>query len=134
MWVMGELDGIEVWDGVGPRGPVRLRWEGDQITAVEPRETGSWPDLCAIPGLIDTHVHLVGNAEGHSADFATWPLTTTREEQVLHGAAHAIRAMKRGVTTLRDLAGDAAQIAIGRAFDKGIITGPRVRGCTAWSA
>jgi imidazolonepropionase-like amidohydrolase len=119
------LDGIEVWDGENARGPVRLRWHEDQITAVESSERGD-TDLCAIPGLIDTHVHLVGSADGTHSDFATWPLTTTREEQVLHGVAHALRAMKYGVTTLRDLAGDAAQIAIGRAFDKGILTGPRV--------
>jgi imidazolonepropionase-like amidohydrolase len=123
--VTGELDGIEVWDGENARGPVRLRWHEDQITAVESSERGNM-DLCAIPGLIDTHVHLVGSADGTHSDFATWPLTTTREEQVLHGVAHALRAMKYGVTTLRDLAGDAAQIAIGRAFDKGILTGPRV--------
>jgi imidazolonepropionase-like amidohydrolase len=122
----GELDGIQVWDGLDALGPARLCWNGDRIIAVEPLETARWPDLCAIPGFIDTHVHLVGSAEGQRADFATWPLTTTREEQVLHGAAHAIRAMNAGVTTLRDLAGDAAQIAIGRAFGRGILTGPRV--------
>lgn len=124
--VTGKLDGIEVWDGVSALGPVRLCWNGDQITAAEPLQAARWPGLCAIPGLIDTHVHLVGSAEGRQTDFATWPLTTTREEQVLHGAAHAIRAMNAGVTTLRDMAGDSAQVALGRAFDKGILAGPRV--------
>lgn len=124
--VAGELDGIHVWDGRDALGPARLRWAGDRITAVEPLRSARWPDLCAIPGLVDTHVHLVGSAEGQREDFATWPLTTTREEQVLHGAAHAIRAMNAGVTTLRDLAGNAAQIAIGRAFGRGILAGPRV--------
>jgi imidazolonepropionase-like amidohydrolase len=80
-----------------------------------------------LPGLVDTHVHLVGYAGPGHADFATWPLTTTLEEQVLHGVAHAQQAMRLGVTTLRDLAGDEAQIAIRRAFDSGVLEGPRLR-------
>jgi len=88
--------------------------------------TDNWSELAMIPGLIDTHVHLVGYAGSEIADFLTWPLTTTREEQVLHGVAHAQRALTRGVTTLRDLAGDEAQIAIGRAFASGILSGPRL--------
>ena len=84
------------------------------------------PELCVVPGLVDTHVHLVGHAGPGPADFFTWPLTTTREEQVLHGLAHAQRALRQGVTTLRDLAGDEAQIALRRAFDQSLMDGPRL--------
>ncbi|WP_049556839.1 metal-dependent hydrolase family protein [Nonomuraea sp. SBT364] len=120
------LDGIPLWDGTEPRGPVDLTWEPDRITGLSPaRPRGD--DLCVIPGLVDTHVHLVGYAGAGSADFATWPLVTNRDEQVLHGAAHAQRAMRHGVTTVRDLAGDEAQIALRRAFDAGILPGPRVQ-------
>ncbi|GAA3564799.1 amidohydrolase family protein [Nonomuraea rosea] len=121
------LDGIPLWDGTEFRGPVDLSWEPDRITGVSPaapRHDG----LCVIPGLVDTHVHLVGYAgHGTPPDFATWPLTTTRDEQVLHGVAHAQRAMRHGVTTLRDLAGDEAQIALRRAFDAGVLPGPRIQ-------
>lgn len=103
-----------------------LRWRGDEIVALDEAGEERWPELAVLPGLIDTHVHLVGNAGGAPADFATWPLTTARDEQVLHGVAHAQRAMRAGVTTLRDLAGDEAQVAIRRAFDGGILEGPRV--------
>jgi imidazolonepropionase-like amidohydrolase len=41
--------------------------------------------------------------------------------------AHAQRALRFGVTTIRDMAGDEAQIAIRRAFDGGVLDGPRVR-------
>jgi imidazolonepropionase-like amidohydrolase len=121
------LDGITLWDGISERGASTIEWDGDRIVAVDEAPTAHWPELSVIPGLVDTHVHLVGYAGPGSADFATWPVTTTRDEQVLHGVAHAQRAVRHGVTTVRDLAGDEAQIAIRRAFDAGILEGPRVR-------
>ncbi len=121
------IDGITVWDGRQDIGPCTFAWEGDRITTVTTAPELRWPELCILPGLVDTHVHLVGHAGPGHADFATWPLTTTPEEQVLHGVAHAQRAMRLGVTALRDLAGDGAQIAIRRAFDAGVLVGPRLR-------
>jgi imidazolonepropionase-like amidohydrolase len=91
------------------------------------RAAERWPELCVIPGLVDTHVHLLGHAGDRGThDTFTWPLVTTREEQTLHAAPNAQRAMRNGVTTLRDLAGDEAQVAVRRAFDLGIMPGPRV--------
>ncbi|MEV5325476.1 amidohydrolase family protein [Nonomuraea sp. NPDC052634] len=120
------LDGIPLWDGTEFRGPVDLTWEPDRITGIDAAPAGH-ADLCVLPGLVDTHVHLVGYAgDGEPPDFATWPLTTTRDEQVLHGVAHAQKAMRHGVTTLRDLAGDEAQVALRRVFDAGVLPGPRV--------
>ncbi|TDE59455.1 amidohydrolase family protein [Nonomuraea mesophila] len=121
------LDGIPLWDGTELRGPVDLSWEPDRVIDVSPAAPRH-DDLCVIPGLVDTHVHLIGHAgPGDPPDFATWPLVTTRDEQVLHGVAHAQRAMRHGVTTLRDLAGDEAQVALRRAFDAGVLQGPRVQ-------
>jgi imidazolonepropionase-like amidohydrolase len=120
------LDGIAVWDGKNDLGPSVLSWSADRLEPIERADFQRWPELCVIPGLIDTHVHLVGYAGDGRADFATWPLVTTRDEQVLHGVAHAQRAMRHGVTTVRDLAADDAQIAIRRVFDAGILPGPRV--------
>lgn len=120
------IDGIRVWDGERETGPSTVSWDGDRITAVGPHDREAWPGLSVIPGLVDSHVHLLGHAGPGIADFATWPLVTPREEQVLHAVAHAQRAMRHGVTTLRDLAGDEAQVAVRRAFDSGILDGPRL--------
>jgi len=126
----GRLDGIRLWDGETDRGPSVLTWSGGRIREVRAAERERLPELCAIPGLVDTHVHMLGfaGAQGDPAgrDTFTWPLVTTREEQTLHAAANAGQALRGGVTTLRDLAGDEAQVAVRRAFDRAILPGPRV--------
>jgi imidazolonepropionase-like amidohydrolase len=122
------LEGIRVWDGMRDAGIRDLSWVPDRIEELSPASGERWPELCVLPGLVDTHVHLLGFAGDHGTghDTFTWPLVTTREEQTLHAAANAQRAMRSGVTTLRDLAGDEAQVAVRRAFDLGIMPGPRV--------
>ncbi|MFT2815513.1 amidohydrolase family protein [Leifsonia sp. A12D58] len=126
------LTGIELWDGRISRGPSTLTWtHGDtdavitsvgEATTIEADSAG----LSVIPGLIDTHVHLIGNAGKQQAGFLTWPLTTRPEEQVLHGLAHARRAMQAGVTTMRDLSADEVQVSLRRGIEGGLVEGPRV--------
>lgn len=126
-----ELVGIELWDGLTSRGPSTIRWEFDgadaRFTAVDTFVGGSRPTLTVIPGLIDTHVHLVGDAGPGSPDFLTWPLVTRPEEQVLHALANARAALATGVTTLRDLAANDVQFSLRRAIDAGIVEGPRLQ-------
>lgn len=122
------LDGIDVWDGTAHRGPSTIRFARDGadgvIAAVEPSSAPA--RLTAIPGLIDTHVHLIGESTGARVDFLTWPLTTRAEERVLHGLANARRALAAGVTTVRDLAADDVQFSLRRALDAGVVPGPRL--------
>ncbi|MBW4041037.1 MAG: amidohydrolase family protein [Acidobacteria bacterium] len=122
------LDGIDLWDGVGHPGASRIRFAAAGadavVAAVEP--SAARTGLSAIPGLIDTHVHLVGESTGRPVDFLTWPLTTRVEERVLHGLANARKALAAGVTTLRDLASDDVQFSLRRALDAGVVAGPRL--------
>jgi len=122
-----KLEGIRTWNGHTDLGTATISWEEGSLTAVAPYPEDHFADVCVIPGLVDTHVHLVGNAGPGPSDYSTWPLVTTVHEQVLHGAAHAQQALRYGVTTLRDLAADEAQVALKRVFDARLLRGPRVR-------
>jgi imidazolonepropionase-like amidohydrolase len=136
----------ELWDGTAARGTVTLDWTvdgtdgtisglrplGDGGTASARPEPGgvdgSLPaGYSIIPGLVDTHVHLVGHAGPGTADFLTWPLTTRPEEQTLHGLANARAALRGGVTTLRDLSADDIQFSLRRALEQGVVEGPRLQ-------
>lgn len=119
------LDGITLWDGEAHRGPVALRWAGDRITGIDPADD-RFPGLAAIPGLIDTHVHLDTSVIDGAGPGDAWPLVTPPEEKAIHVAAHALRFAAYGVTTMRDLAASPVQIAVGRAFDQGVLEGPRL--------
>jgi imidazolonepropionase-like amidohydrolase len=132
-----------LWDGTTDRGTVTVDWTTDAvdgtITALNPASTGatdaggespgraSADRLSIIPGLIDTHVHLVGHAGHGSADFLTWPLVTRPEEQTLHGLANARTALRTGVTTVRDLSADDIQFSLRRAIEQGVVDGPRMQ-------
>ncbi|RXZ73235.1 metal-dependent hydrolase family protein [Agromyces albus] len=125
------LENVELWDGDSAQGPSTIEWSDGggtdgTIVAVRPSESAQAPRFAVIPGLIDTHVHLIGHAGEGRVDFLTWPLTTRPEEQVLHGLAHARQAAQAGVTTLRDLSADEIQFSLARALDAGIVDGPRV--------
>ncbi|MCA1307334.1 amidohydrolase family protein [Microbacterium esteraromaticum] len=119
------IRGIHLWDGSAYRGTSRIDWTGDRIDAVQSDE-GTLDELCVIPGLVDTHVHLGAYSGTGHADWSSWPLITPWEEQVFHIANNAQKAARAGVTTLRDLSGDERQLAVKRAFDEGIQPGPRV--------
>ncbi|HYK97044.1 MAG TPA: amidohydrolase family protein [Candidatus Acidoferrales bacterium] len=104
--------------------------DGDRITAIGgPAPAGATSvdvrGRTILPGLIDAHVHLcsyagTGNAPPH------WSLTTFDEEQLLHGAANARKALLAGFTTVRDMAGARPEIALKHASDAFVLEGARV--------
>jgi len=118
---------LRLWDGSTDRGVVRLAWSGDEIVSVESADGEGDDALSIVPGLVDTHVHLGYNASQLAFDPTTWPIITPPEERSLHIAANAISCLRGGVTTVRDLAADAVQMAVERAFDQGVLEGPRLR-------
>ena len=120
-----ELDGLRLWDGERDRGPVRIGWSGDRITAVEPAQA-RLPELSVIPGLIDTHVHLDTNVVTGAGPGDAWPLVTPPEEQAVHVLGHTRRFAAAGITTMRDLCASPVQIAVARALNEGAADGPRL--------
>lgn len=79
-----------------------------------------------LPGLIDGHVHLCSYAGEGQRDVHLWSVTTFLEEQVLHGAANARKALHAGFTTVRDMAGGRAETSLKHALDDFVLEGARV--------
>jgi imidazolonepropionase-like amidohydrolase len=77
-----------------------------------------------LPGLIDSHVHLLNQASTASRLDV---LTDTTAYAALAGAAHAEQTLAAGFTTVVDLGGNAEAIfALRDAIDDGLAQGPRI--------
>jgi imidazolonepropionase-like amidohydrolase len=83
-----------------------------------------WSDKFVMPGLMDMHVHLLGELNPNSRNEALY-VTTSME--ALRGVRHAQRTLHAGFTTVRDLGGDPEAIfALRDAIEQGVIVGPRI--------
>ncbi len=81
-------------------------------------------DKFVLPGLMDMHVHLLGELGPNSRTDA---LHVTTSMQALKGAMHAKRTLNAGFTTVRDLGGKPEAIyALRDAINNGIVPGPRI--------
>ena len=121
-----DIEGIRVWDGERERGLMNVHVESGRIVGMDPAEADQYSGLSLIPGLIDTHVHLGAYAGSEPVDERYWRLVTPLEEQTLHAAAQAQKALAVGVTTLRDMASREIEVAVARAFAADVLVGPRV--------
>jgi len=81
-------------------------------------------DKFVLPGLMDMHVHLLGELGPNSRMDA---LQVTTSMQALKGAMHARRTLNAGFTTVRDLGGKPEAIyALRDAINSGYVPGPRI--------
>lgn len=81
--------------------------------------------LTVVPGLIDTHAHLVGDVQSSGV-----PATTTSAAQdVLLGVRHARETLHAGFTTVRDVGTFRAftDCALRDAISRGDVAGPRMQ-------
>jgi imidazolonepropionase-like amidohydrolase len=86
--------------------------------------------LTVLPGLIDTHTHLVGDVQE-----AGVPATTTSAaEDALIGVRHARLTIEAGFTSVRDLGSFRAFTccALRDAIDRGDVVGPRMQAAGAF--
>ena len=112
-----------------------LLLEGDRIRAVGPEETVAAPEGTRVevldygngtvlPGLVDSHVHLIGIGDGRAGD----DLTTLPDEVLtLQAGRNARTHLYSGVTTVRDCgAKHQTTFMLRRAMEMGITPGPRL--------
>ena len=94
------------------------------ITAASEGGTYDRAVACIVPGLVNAHVHLEASGEAASQD--AWSKATPND-RVIAAVANARKALRAGVTTVRDLgcSGGVAQ-SVAAAVNRGAIPGPRV--------
>ncbi len=132
------IKGGLIIDGKGdapiPNGLILV--DGNRIRAVGSRDSLPVPgeaeviDLgtaTLLPGLIDTHVHLVMNAQ---EDCVTSLAHKSAVDSVVEAAGNARRALRGGVTTVRDCADVfGVTLTLKQAIDGGHLDGPRILAC-----
>ncbi len=132
------IKGGLIIDGKGdtpiPNGLILV--DGNRIRAVGSRDSLPVPgeaeviDLgtaTLLPGLIDTHVHLVMNAQ---EDCVTSLAHKSAVDSVVEAAGNARRALRGGVTTVRDCADVfGVTLTLRQAIDEGHLDGPRILAC-----
>lgn len=86
-----------------------------------------------LPGLIDTHTHVLLQGDITAEDYDKQLLKESQAYRAIVGAQSARKALMDGFTTIRDLETEGAGYAdadIKRAIEQGIIPGPRMRVAT----
>ena len=107
-----------------------VTFQKGKITKVEPAAAGrldasvvDLSDSTCLPGLIDVHVHLIGDAtvQGYAA------LGISLPRETLSGVKNARRTLLAGFTSARNLgARDFSDVALRDAINAGDIEGPRL--------
>jgi len=82
-----------------------------------------------LPGLIDAHTHLLLQGDATAEEYDEQVLKESTPYRALRAAAAARIALDHGFTTVRDLGTEGAgftDVDLRKAFDRGIVPGPRV--------
>ena len=76
-----------------------------------------------MPGLIDTHVHLIGNNQLNGYE----SLSESSHLATLYGVLNAKKTLLAGFTTVRNVgAANYGDVALKTAINRGIVLGPRM--------
>jgi imidazolonepropionase-like amidohydrolase len=126
-----------LWDGTGAatlRQP-SVTVLGDRIERIDSNSSPAahvFPGCTILPGLIDTHVHLVMSALDTNEAIIAQVQSETDEQLLDRDLAHAKAALGAGITTVRDCGGRRTVIQQARdRIRRGEAEGPDVLSCGA---
>jgi imidazolonepropionase-like amidohydrolase len=129
-----------LFDGSGDtlRKNVVIVVEGDKIKALASSapsgaETIDLSRETCLPGLIDTHTHVLLQGDITAADYDEQLLKQSPEYRTILATVNARRALEYGFTSIRDVETEGAGYAdvdVKKAIDSGIIPGPRMQVAT----
>ena len=93
----------------------------------------SLPGHTCLPGLIDTHTHILLQGDITAADYDAQLLKQSPEYRTILATVNARRALEYGFTTIRDVETEGAGYAdvdVKKAINNGVIPGPRMQVAT----
>jgi len=124
-------------------GMMAIEVEGEKIKDIHPlKERESWPpqvqvlDLknrTCLPGLIDTHTHVLLQGDITAADYDEQLLKQSAEYRTILATVNVRRALEYGFTSIRDVETEGAGYAdvdVKKAINNGVIPGPRMQVAT----
>jgi imidazolonepropionase-like amidohydrolase len=109
----------------------RIRAAGSNLTVPPDAKVLDLGSATVLPGLIDSHTHLLEEYDGSINDEANMLLTVAQmstARRALLGAAKAREVLEAGITTVRDLgnSGWNGDVALRDAINAGWVVGPRI--------
>jgi imidazolonepropionase-like amidohydrolase len=96
-------------------------------------ETVDLSKQTCLPGLIDTHTHILLQGDITAADYDEQLLKQSPEYRTILATVNARRALEYGFTTIRDVETEGAGYAdvdVKKAIENGVIPGPRMQVAT----
>ena len=136
-----------VWDGKSEKllGKSYISVHGEKIQGISPEVQGGVPGVLpgtilinleshtCLPGLIDTHTHILLQGDITAADYDEQLLKQSPEYRTILATVNARRALEYGFTSIRDLETEGAGYAdadVKQAINEGVIPGPRMQVAT----